>query len=203
MKNIYLIGDSLRFGAPNLSGYNFISPGYEKYVREKLAGVANVLGPPENCRFAQYTLRFLSSWTRNIPASQIDVVHWNNGAWDALRMFDDDPLTPIDVYAQMLKRIYKRIRLLMPNAKVVFALTTPMIEAKQDPNFFRKNSEIQEYNRVACEVMKELGVPVNDLYTFVSGFDDSYFVDYAHLSEKGCSVVADEVAEVCLKLLEK
>jgi len=202
MKNIFLIGDSIRFGAPNLSPYNFVSPGYERYVKEKLAGTANVLGAPENSRFAQFTLRFLTSWTKNIPASQIDVVHWNNGLWDALRMFDDDPLTPIDVYALMLKRVYKRIRLLMPNAKVVFALSTPVIEAKQAKEFYRYNREIEEYNRVACEVMKELNVPVNDLYTLASGFDDSYYADATHFSEKGCRALADQIAKVCMEALE-
>ena len=29
MKSIYLIGDSIRFGAAHTSAYNFTSPGYE------------------------------------------------------------------------------------------------------------------------------------------------------------------------------
>ena len=52
MKNIYLIGDSIRFGAPG-------SDGYGMHVKEKLQGKANVYAPNENCRFAQYTLRYL------------------------------------------------------------------------------------------------------------------------------------------------
>ena len=40
MKNIFLVGDSIRFGAPNPSKYNNISPGYERYVREKLEGIS-------------------------------------------------------------------------------------------------------------------------------------------------------------------
>ena len=52
MKNIYLIGDSIRFGSAT-------SPGYEIYVKEKLDGKCNVYSPDENCRFAQYTLRAL------------------------------------------------------------------------------------------------------------------------------------------------
>ena len=62
MKNIFLVGDSIRFGAPNPSKYNNVSPGYGIYVKEKLAGIANVYGPDENCRFAQFTLRFLQKW---------------------------------------------------------------------------------------------------------------------------------------------
>ena len=53
MKNIYLIGDSIRFGSVGGKG----SPGYGIFVKEILNGIANVYAPNENCRFAQYTLR--------------------------------------------------------------------------------------------------------------------------------------------------
>ena len=49
MKKIFLIGDSIRFGAPN-------SPGYGVFVKEKLQDKAIVYAPNENCRFTQYTL---------------------------------------------------------------------------------------------------------------------------------------------------
>ncbi len=41
MKKLILLGDSIRMG-------------YAAYVKEKLAGAAEVLFPEENCRFAQY-----------------------------------------------------------------------------------------------------------------------------------------------------
>ena len=59
MKNIFLIGDSIRFGAPG-------SPGYGIYVKEKLEGKANIYAPNENCRFASYTLRYLHEWSGEI-----------------------------------------------------------------------------------------------------------------------------------------
>ena len=40
MKNLLLIGDSIRMG-------------YDTFVREKLSGRMNVYFPAENCRFAQ------------------------------------------------------------------------------------------------------------------------------------------------------
>ena len=46
MKNIFLIGDSIRYGSKS-------SPGYGVYVEEKLKGIANVFSPDEHCRFAQ------------------------------------------------------------------------------------------------------------------------------------------------------
>ena len=58
MKNVFLIGDSIRYGAnrnPDYSTAN--SPGYGVYVTEMLKGTANVYAPTDNCRFLQYTLR--------------------------------------------------------------------------------------------------------------------------------------------------
>ena len=136
-----------------------------------------------------------------MPAGQIDVVHWNNGLWDAVRLFDDEPLTPLDVYVSFLERIYRRIGLLFPNAKVVFALSTPVVEAKQSAIHGRRNSEIEAYNRAAAELMRKLNVPVNDLYSLAAGFDDSCWADATHFSEKGCEALADQVVKACLPLL--
>ena len=57
MKNVLLIGDSIRFGAPP------DSPGYGVYVKKLLEGIADVYAPDDNCRFAQYTLRYLYEWS--------------------------------------------------------------------------------------------------------------------------------------------
>lgn len=192
MKNIFLIGDSIRFGAEGSDGYGI-------HVAQKLAGKANVYAPEENCRFAQYTLRYLHEWASKVDKDSIDIVHWNNGLWDTLRLFDDEPLTDIETYGVMLKRVYQRIRLLFPKAKVIFALSTAVIEQWAKPDFFRCNSEIREYNRKATEVMEELGVEVNDLYTVSAGFDPSFHSDWVHFGTEGCKVLADAVIKACFK----
>lgn len=201
MKNIFLIGDSIRFGSRIVSEYNNVklSPGYGIYVKEKLEGVANVYGPDENCRFAQYTLRFLHKWASKVPREEIDIVHWNNGLWDALRLFGDEPLTPLEVYGDMLRRVYKRIRFLFPNAKIIFALSTSVIEEWANPDFIRYNREIEEYNRKAMEVMEELGVEVNDLYSVSSSFEDALHSDWVHFGEEGSRLLADAVIRACFR----
>ena len=186
MKNIYLIGDSIRFGATG-------SPGYGVYVKEKLKGKAEVYAPNDNCRFAQYTLRYLYDWAQELDTKKIDVVHWNNGLWDVLRLHGDDALTPVDVYASMLERVYKKIRLLFPNAKIIFALSTPVIEEWANPDFVRHNSEIKEYNEVAKSVMSRLGVKVNDLYSVAESWGEEYHSDWVHFNEKGSEILADAV----------
>lgn len=191
MKNIYLIGDSIRFGSVGGAG----SPGYGVYVKEQLAGIANVYAPNENCQFAQYTLRFLHTWINDVPTDDVDIVHWNNGLWDVLRLFGDDPLTDIETYGGMLKRVCKRIQYLFPKAKIIFASSTSVIEEWAPPGFIRYNHEIEAYNHKAEEVMNELGVEVNDLYCITKSFDKTYYTDWVHFNEKGAKFLANHIVE--------
>jgi len=188
MKNIFLIGDSIMFGAGNSN-----ARGYGEQVRTKLAGEASVAWPHENCRFAEYTLRYLHEWAGQIDAEKIDVVHWNNGLWDVLRLYGDDPLTPLDTYVCMLKRVYARIRLLFPNAKIIFALNTSVDEEMASPDFFRYNHEIDAYNKAAKTCMEELGVPVNDLNVVARGMGREYRADWVHYNAAGSEILADTV----------
>ena len=201
MKNVFLIGDSIRHGSYRVTKYSDLSPGYGVYVKEQLEGIANVYAPDENCRFAQFTLRFLHKWAKEVPAEQIDIVHWNNGLWDALRLFGDEPLTPLNVYGDMLKRVYKRIQFLFPNAKVIFALSTSVIEEWAHPEFIRYNHEIEQYNAKAIEVMNELGVEINDLYSLSQTFDNSLHSDWVRFDEQGSRILAEAVVKA-LKLDE-
>lgn len=186
MKNIFLIGDSIRFGATN-------SPGYGIYVKEKLDGIANVYAPNENCRFAQYTLRQLHDWVKKVDGESIDVVHWNNGLWDVLRVDGDEPLTPVDMYVYMLRRIYNMLRKHFPNARIIFANSTSVVEARGWPDFMRYNAEIEQYNAAAKALMDALGAEVNDLYSVTQTFDDSLRADWVHYNEEGSRILADAV----------
>ena len=192
MKKIFLIGDSIRFGAPN-------SPGYGVYVKEKLAGEAEVYAPNENCRFAQHTLRFLHEWAASAPKEEINVVHWNNGLWDALHLFGDEAFTELDYYGKTLVRIYHRIRLVFPNARVIFALSTSVKEDWANPAFIRYNHEIEEYNKKAVEVLAPLGVEFNDLYSISKTFDDSLRADWVHYGDEGSKILADAVIRKCFE----
>ena len=159
MKNLLLLGDSIRMG-------------YDSFVQEKLAGRMNVFFAEDNGRFAQYTLRALSDWKGKLSLPEINVVHWNNGLWDVLHLnansggsdgetegktispenvpndilFDEDPITPPEIYRYMIGRVLTRIRQLFPKAAVIFATTTPVIE-EQASWAYRSNAEIDAYNR--------------------------------------------------------
>ncbi|GHT67354.1 hypothetical protein FACS1894110_12690 [Spirochaetia bacterium] len=186
MKKIFLAGDSIRRG-------------YDLPVRQKLAGRAEVFSSAENGQFAQYTLKHLNEWAKAAGhEDEIEVVHWNNGLWDVLHQYGDECLTPPDFYASMLRRIHKRIGILFPKARVIFALTTPVIEEQNtDPNFTRTNDDIERYNAIASDVMKELGVKVNDLYHAAKGFPLALYADWTHYTAEGYELLADAVIKAC------
>ena len=190
MKKIVLIGDSIRMG-------------YDKYVKDALKDEAEVFYPGENCRFAQYVLRTVSDWRKDGEwGDDADVVHWNAGIWDTLRLYGDEPLTPPQMYAEMIKRIDKRLRLLFPKAKLVFATSTRVIEARYGKDFKRYNRDIEEYNRIAVEALKDTDTVINDLYSFTASLPESYYSDVTHLyTPDGTNAMTNKVLDViCAEL---
>ena len=203
MKNLFLLGDSIRMG-------------YEKAVREKLAGRMNVFFPNDNGRFVQYTLRKVGDWAASLP--EIHVIHWNNGLWDAMHLplsravhdeeaagltakpenlafeqrFEEEQLSPPDIYRYMLRRVHTRLRNLFPAAEIVFATTTPVDEA-QTGVFYRSNKEIRQYNRIACEVLRPLGVRINELGEFAAAHCEKLHRDNVHYDDAGSALLADEI----------
>lgn len=196
MKNVLLIGDSIRYGHPPKS------PGYGVYVKENLKDIANTYAPDDNCRFALYTLRYLIKWAKEIEGIKIDMIHWNNGLWEVLRINGDEPLVPCDIYVYMLKRVYNMLKKLFPDAKIIFALSTAVIEESEDPNFKRYNSDIEEYNKAAKHLMNSLNVEVNDLYELTKDFPKDYHCDYVHFNEEGSKIIADKVTEKIKSVLK-
>jgi hypothetical protein len=203
MKNIFLIGDSIRYGASANPDYKTAnSPGYGVYLEKMLKGKSNVYAPNDNCRFLQYTLRYLYDWTINIDREKIDLVHWNNGLWDVLRVNGDEPLTPIDIYEKMIVRVADNIKKLFPNAKIVFALSTAVIEEWARPDFLRYNSDIEKYNEVAKNALSKKGIIINDLYSITKGFDSSLHADWVHFNEEGSQILAEAICTKILSILE-
>lgn len=167
MKNLFLVGDSIRMG-------------YDKSVKKTLEGKANVIFPEENCRFAAYVLREFHEYLKDIKGEDIDVVHWNAGLWDCLRLFGEEPQTPIDVYEYYIERICIRIKKICPNAHVIFATSTSVLSEKMSSDFKRYNEEIEKYNEVAVNVVKKYGFEVNDLYAASVSLPEEAHSDPVH-----------------------
>ena len=190
MKKVVLLGDSIRLG-------------YDKYVKEALSGVAEVYYPSENCKFAEYMLRFAHEWKKNGQwPDDVELVHWNAGLWDALELFGDDPLSTVDYYANAIGRIAKRLKMLFPNARFVFATSTPVWEERCSADFRRHNSTIREYNAAAVAALEGTGTEINDLYALTESFPNEYRSDAVHFyTDAATEVIGGRVLSVICEAL--
>jgi len=191
MKKIVLIGDSIRLG-------------YETYVKEALAGVAEVFSPKENCRFAEYILRYLLVWKEDWGVGEeIDLVHWNVGLWDVAHLYGEDTLTTPDYYEEALKRIVRQLRRFFPNAKLVFATSTAVIESGYGKNFCRYNQDIERFNEIAVRTLLPLGVEINDLCAITKDMPESYHSDMTHFNTKEATKqIGDQILQLICKDLD-
>lgn len=181
MKNILLIGDSIRRG-------------YDKAVKKSLEGKANVYFPEENCRFAAYVLRYLHEYGGLVPDGKVDIIHWNAGLWDSLRLFGEDPHTPKEVYAYYIDRICQRIKKLYPDAAVIFATSTKVLTEQMRKDALRYNEDTEAYNRLAVDIVKSYGFEVNDLYAVSAALDESAHSDATHYyTPTGTEAFANQV----------
>ena len=190
MKKIILLGDSIRMN-------------YDKFIKESLEGSAEVYYPKENCRFTQFMLRMLHVWKENNEwPDDVDLVHWNVGLWDCYELFGDGPLTSDDYYKEMIARINRRLRLLFPKAKLVFATTTAVLEDAYPENRCRHNAVIERFNALAREALADTDTEINDLYAITKDCSRDCHSDATHYSnDKGLDLIGKQVLEVICNTL--
>ena len=190
MKKILLIGDSIRMG-------------YDKYVKEALKDSAEVYYPEENCRFAEYVLRYAHEWKKKLGCpDDLDLVHWNAGLWDALELFGDEPLSTLDYYENAIRRIDKRLRLIFPKAKIIFATSTAVVEEMANPEFFRHNETIKKYNAAALKALENTDTFINDLWSITEAAPRSYHSDWVHYyTNEGTKLIGNKVTEAICSVL--
>jgi len=191
MKKVLLIGDSIRMG-------------YDEYVKESMKNVAEVCFPKENCQSSTVVLRTLHAWTDSLKLYDADAVHFNAGHWDTVRIYGDEPVTPLYTYADNIRRIVKRIRFLFPNAKIIFATSTPVYEAGFIQDFeTRYNRDVERYNAAACAALADMDVTVNDLYTAINDKPLDYFSDQTHYyTAKATELLGGQVVRTLCDVLK-
>lgn len=190
MKKIVLVGDSIRLG-------------YEAYVRSAFRDIAEIYAPTENCRFTQYVFRYLHEWkSLGKWPDDVDVVHWNAGLWDVIRFFGDETQTSPTAYAEIIPRIDRRLRVLFPKAKIIFATSTSVDEeAYKAVSYKRSNADIERFNRLAVAALADTDTVINDLFPLTLKLPASARSDLTHFNnEEGCrylgSWVTAKIAEV-------
>jgi hypothetical protein len=127
---------------------------------------------------------------------KFDAIHFNNG----LHGFDYTE----EQYRNDIPKLLALFKELAPNAKVVWATSTPMREPA--PNLQTIKPETQRViarNRIVVDVAKKEGIPVNDLYALVVDHPEYWNDDGTHFKPEGQAVQAKQVAKRILETLAK
>ncbi len=180
LPEMLLIGDSIRIG-------------YCGAVAEALRGKAEVKWPNGNCQSSQSILVSLARWRGLVSSPK--VVQFNCGHWDAAHWDgDESALTTVEEYGRNLRKIIRRIRRYWPEAKIVFATTTPMNPSGEQGRNARTTESIMRYNEEAVNVARSEGVEVNDLFGAVEKWPASDYADYCHFNKAAAKRLGDIVA---------
>lgn len=140
LPRVLLIGDS-------------VSGGYTLASRKLLAGKANVHKAPENCGPTANGVKKLNVW---LGEGRWKVIHFNFGLHDSK--------TPVADYEARLRAIVSRLQ--KTGARLIWANTTPRpADAKEGPQLA---AAVVERNEIAARVMRENGIPINDLFEYIS-----------------------------------
>jgi acyl-CoA thioesterase-1 len=185
LPRVLLVGDS-------------ISMGYTIPVRELLKGKANVHRIPQNGGPTTNGLKNIKAW---LGDSKWDVIHFNWGLHDVKYIQDDpgkraDPQAPgshrqvsIGDYEKNLRELVAQLK--TTGAKLIWGNTTPVPEGSDG----RIAGEEVKYNEVAARVMKEAGIPTDDLNAHAAAkLKDVQLPANVHYSDAGYRYLAEKVA---------
>ena len=142
-----------------------ICNGYQEKVRELAEGRVNVsYWISSYCVTSPEYLRLLAF---HLDAAQYDVVHFNNG----LHSLGTDTAA----WAQALEKALRLIREKQPRAKIVWATSTPLKDA-------RKTAKARELNAAAVSVVRSIGdVETDDLFALMDPLDrETHWSDVYH-----------------------
>jgi hypothetical protein len=185
MKKVLLLGDSIRMG-------------YDDYVKSELKEYDVYYDPIDNGRFISYTIWMFNNL--NNQHGPFDIVHFNTGYWDINREGPNgEPQTPLKEYLNSLERLVNLIR--STGATPIFATTTPIYDTPIKEGEYEalnyKNEWVIEYNEKAIELMKKLGVQINDLYSLMLK-EKRYgkCSDSLHLTEESYKKCAKQVSRI-------
>ena len=188
LPKVVLVGDSIRMG-------------YAPLVAKRLDGRAIVVSAKPNGEDSGNVLRNLDEW---VIKENPDVVHFNAGLHD-LKLKDKSYQVPLAEYEKNLKTILARIHK-ETRAKIIFATSTPILDklhAERKAGFDRFEADVQMYNLAAVSLMKQAGVPINDLHKLVEdgGRETLMAADGTHYTQEGYERMAAVVTDSILRSL--
>ena len=178
---------------------------YENAVRKNLGEEFEVWSPgDENGRFAAYTLNSFRFWREAFPSP--DVIHYNTGLWDCGPIYaEDGPFTPLDEYLALHEKIVREMK--KTGAAIIFATTGPVRDAcvnRTGAGAKMDNAMIIRYNAAVTDLMKRLGVTVNDVHPLL--YEDRETLisdDLVHPTPAGVEILAKAVAASIRKAVHR
>jgi hypothetical protein len=127
---------------------------------------------------------------------KFDVIHFNNGL-HGMDYTDEEYQSDIPELLAIVKKT-------SPNAKLIWATSTPMREPA--PNLDKLHAEnriVLARNKIVTAVAAKEGIPVNDLYSLVVDHPEYWSDDGIHFKPEGQAVEAKQVAKSILDALAK
>lgn len=193
LPDVLLIGDS-------------ISGGYQKQVKQALAGKANVVKNEGNAEWTGTGLKKIDGY---LGDTKWDIIHFNWGLWDLYGWeYHEEDRSP-EAYAKRLDQLVTRMKL--TGAKLIWATTTPACPAAEQTMLKRFKKEVvitpeqqAKYSEAALEVMKRHGVEINDLYAHMLPTLDKHSggADNVHFNGAGNGHLAKKVTDTLEQALE-
>lgn len=185
-----------------------ISLGYTPLVKQKLAGVADVLRPNDNCQHTAYGLKHIDAW---LGDGKWDVIHFNFGIWDSHLIGPKGNLVwpePAELgpnkqrhttaeYKQNFAALVAKMK--ATGATVIWASTTPVMSRTGE-----RFEAIKKLNAAAAETAAAEKLEVNDLYEFVMPNAEKWLAgDKVHFSGEGNKQLAEKVSASIAQALAK
>jgi len=198
LPRVLLIGDS-------------ISIGYTVAVRDLMKGKANVHRPLTNCGPTTKGLTQIEAWLKTGgEGKKWDIIHFNWGLHDLKYMGKDgsnlaDPNSkdshqqvPPAEYEKNLRKLVERLE--KTGAKLIWRNTTPVPKGSKG----RVTGDSVKYNQIASKIMKEKGIPTDDLNTFsIERQEQIQKKANVHFTTEGSKALAGEVVKSIEKVLKE
>ncbi|MEP0367651.1 MAG: SGNH/GDSL hydrolase family protein [Cyclobacteriaceae bacterium] len=126
------------------------------------------------------------------------VIHFNIGlhGWQ-------DGRIPEGQYVPLLERYVHALKKYAPQAKLIWASTTPVTEQGVAELNKEINPTIIERNALAAEVMKRNDIVVNDLYSIVVGRLDLARLDRFHWNADAYQMMSSQISNAITDEIEK
>jgi len=183
-----------------------ISIGYTQYVQDILKGKVTVQRIP--CNGGDTESGFAKLAQAGLQKGKWDLIHFNWGLHDLKRMRTEgdkrvmdaengEQVCPVDDYVANMKKLVALMK--ASGARLIWAPTTPVPEGSAG----RKVGDAKLYNEAVLPLMKQEGVPVNDLYALVYPKLSEYQRPAnVHFLPEGSEAMAKQVAEKILAALK-